>query len=534
MEKIYYNGSIITMEETPVEPEAVLVSDGRIAKVGTLDAVTKTAGGRVDMIDLNGKTLMPSFIDGHSHITMAIQMSGTADLSECNSCGEIVEVLKRYIERKQLTKDDFVFGMGYDHNFFPEEQHPDKRWLNKVSMDIPIYVSHVSGHMGCANDAMLRKAGIDENTQQPQGGMIGRIEGSKEPNGYLEEAGMMAVQMILANEVKIDLDKAFKDTETLYLSNGITTVQDGASAEQTVKMLIGITSKQEIGIDIISYPMLMNDGEEIFHKYPEYKNQYYNHLKLGGWKAILDGSPQGCTAWLSQPYKDRGDYCGYPWNKEEDVKKWMKTAVDSNQQILVHCNGDAAGDQFIRNYKEAYEQSSNADKDKLRPVMIHCQTVRDDQLDSMRELNMIPSVFVSHVYYWGDVHIKNLGLERGRRVSPCKSAFDRGLRVNFHQDTPVVKPKMLHSVWCAVKRETRLGKIIGEEQRCSVYDALKAITINPAYCYYEENEKGSIREGKLADLVILSKNPLKAEIDEIKDIQVLETIKEGRSVFIKK
>lgn len=113
-------------------------------------------------------------------------------------------------------------------------------------------------------------------------------------------------------------------------------------------------------------------------------------------------------------------------------------------------------------------------------------------------------------------------------MSPCKSAFDRGLRVNFHQDTPVVKPKMLHSVWCAVKRETRLGKIIGEEQRCSVYDALKAITINP-----EENEKGSIREGKLADLVILNKNPLKAEVDEIKDIQVLETIKEGRSVFIK-
>src|SRR5699024_11836687 len=138
----------------------------------------------------------------------------------------------------------------------------------------------------------------------------------------------------------------------------------------------------------------------------------------------------------------------------------------------------------------------------LRPTMIHCQTVRNDQLDRMAELDMLPSIFVAHTYYWGDVHLKNLGEERGRRISPAKSAFDRGLIVNFHQDSPVVKPLMLYTVWCAVNRITRNGVLIGPKERVSVYEALKAVTINAAYAYFEEDIKGTLEEGKLENLVI--------------------------------
>ncbi|MYL61108.1 amidohydrolase family protein, partial [Virgibacillus halodenitrificans] len=200
-------------------------------------------------------------------------------------------------------------------------------------------------------------------------------------------------------------------------------------------------------------------------------------------------------------------------------------------QLLTHSNGDAASDQLLQNYEAALEESDNPNKANLRPVMIHCQTVRNDQLDKMAELAMIPSIFIPHTYYWGDVHLKNLGHERGSRISPAKSAFDRGLVVNFHQDPPVVQPDMLETIWCAVNRITRKGVHIGPEECVSVYDAIRAVTINAAYAYFEEDQKGSIKEGKLADFVVLDQNPFKVDPIKIKDLQVLETIKEGESIY---
>ncbi|PJH58641.1 amidohydrolase, partial [Salmonella enterica subsp. enterica serovar Typhimurium] len=192
---------------------------------------------------------------------------------------------------------------------------------------------------------------------------------------------------------------------------------------------------------------------------------------------------------------------------------------------LVHCNGDAASDQLLNMYSEALEESGNPNKGNLRPTMIHCQTIRNDQLDQMAELDMLPSIFVAHTYYWGDVHLKNLGEERGSRISPAKSALDRGLCFNLHQDSPVVKPLMLHTIWAAVNRITRNGVAIGPKERIGVYDALKAVTINAAYEYFEEDLKGTIEKGKLADLVVLDKNPLEVDPMAIKDIQVVRILK---------
>ena len=163
--------------------------------------------------------------------------------------------------------------------------------------------------------------------------------------------------------------------------------------------------------------------------------------------------------------------------------------------------------------------------------MIHCQTARDEQLDIMAKINMIASIFVGHVFYWGDVHVRNMGEERGSRVSPVASAVKRGISVNFHQDTPVTLPKMFHSVWTAVNRKTRSGRVIAPEQRVDVYEALKAVTINAAYEYFEEDKKGSLKAGKCADMIICDRNPLKAAPDDIKDIVVLETIKDGVTLY---
>lgn len=535
MRQMYYGGDIITMLGEEDYVEAVLVDDGRIIETGSEEEVLELAGkeGEFEKINLNGKTLMPAFIDPHSHISVVAQTAFMADLSETKDFEDIQNVLKKYIKDKNLSEKDSLIGFGYDHNFLTEEAHPTKEVLDEVSETNPIFILHASAHMGVVNSAALELAEINEQTKDPAGGVVGREEDGSEPNGYLEEAAMDLIQGPVFANIKMDFNELIVEAQNEYLENGITTAQDGASTPDIVQLLEGLANEDLLDLDVISYPLLSADGQNTLKKHPEIANKYKNRLKIGGYKLLLDGSPQGKSAWLTEPYEGEETYRGYPSYEDEEVKKYIETALEDNQQLLVHCNGDAAADQLLNLYSEALAESDNENKNNLRPTMIHCQTVRNDQLDRMAEINMLPSIFVAHTYYWGDVHLKNLGEERGRRISPAKSAFDRGLIVNFHQDSPVVKPLMLHTVWCAVNRITRNGVSIGPEERVSVYDALKAVTINAAYAYFEEDIKGTLEKGKLADLVILDENPLKVDPYAIKDIQVLETIKEGVTLYEK-
>lgn len=536
MEKLFFNGKILTMNEASGNdavsnaPDAVLVKDGIIKAVGSLEYVLIKAGKNIEKIDLDGRCLMPSFIDSHGHFAMNGQMSLCADLSGCESFDDIKEKLREYIEENKISDKNAVIGFGYDHNFLKEQAQPDKRVLDQVSTEIPIMALHVSGHLACANSAALNLAEIDENTPDPSGGVIGRIEGGTEPSGYLEEGGMLCIQKALAKRIKISIPKIMSRMQEVYVQNGVTTVQDGATSAMDMKLLKMMSALGRLKVDVVSYPVISMDGEELIKKNKKILRKYRRHLKIGGYKLILDGSPQGRSAWMSEPYLGGEEgYCGYPWQPDEDVNRFVKQAVSEGQQILVHCNGDAASEQFLNAYEKAVDETGV--EEDLRPVMIHCQTVRNDQLDRMAQIPMIASIFVGHVWYWGDIHMKNFGPERGNHISPVKDALDRGIVVNFHQDAPVTKPNMLHSVWCAVNRISRMGNVIGEDQKISVYDALKAVTINAAYEYFEEDEKGSISEGKRADLVILDKSPLEVDPIEIRDIKVVETIKDGKSVY---
>ena len=536
MDQIFYNGKIITMEHNNAEkelvcmPEAVLVRDDLIYKVGSLDKIEKIAEKNATWHNLDGRCLMPSFIDAHSHIVMTGQMAMLADLSDCCSFADVVDVLADYAESNHCTKEHVVIGYGYDHNFLKEGTHPDKFVLDKVSSEIPILIIHISAHLACANSAALALAGIDFDTPDPDGGLIGRIGMSNEPSGYIEESGLQLLQSVLLPRVKTDFLQLQQKMQDIYIKNGITTVQDGASTENDINILRGLNSKGKLKIDVVAYPVMDSNNVDLVKKYKTSNGDYTGRLRIGGYKIVLDGSPQGRTAWMSKPYVNgEPEYCGYPWMKNELVDNLVKKAVSARKQILAHCNGDAASEQFISAYEKAVDKISN--KEDLRPVMIHCQTVRNDQLERMSRLKMIASMFVGHVWYWGDIHMRNFGPERGKHISPVRDAIDKGVVVSFHQDTPVTKPDMLHSVWCAVNRISRSGKIIGEEQSVEVYDALKAITINAAYQYFEEKTKGSIKEGKIADVVILSHSPLEIDQKEIRNIKVLETIKEGETIY---
>ena len=387
-----------------------------------------------------------------------------------------------------------------------------------------------------ANSLMLKMANVNEETPEIEGGVIARYPGTKEPTGYLEENALLSLgdRSVLSGEE--DGEDLLVKVQDVYAANGITTVQDGGTSGAGLAMMRRAGKAGKLKLDIVTYPsplktMTPEGLDGVMAENQDIVGVYQDHVKIGGYKILLDGSPQGKSAWMSKPYEDSGDYCGYPWLQDEQVHACIKRALVDNQQLLTHCNGDAASQQLLDIYEKELAASDNPNKNNLRPVMIHCQTVRDDQLDRMAALQMIPSIFVAHTWYWGDVHLKNFGDERGRRVSPVKSALDRGLIYNFHTDTPIVRPKLLHSVWAAVNRITRGGVNIGPEQCVGVYDALKGITINSAYAYFEEDTKGSIKAGKRADLVILDRNPLKVDKMEIRDIQVLETIKDGETIY---
>lgn len=533
MERLFYNGKIITMVEDrdcgdkPVE--AVLVRDGKIAAAGDMEKLRQMTQAECIETDLEGKCLMPAFIDAHSHMVMNGQMALCADLTECTSFQGIIDTLKNFLEGKKEKYAPLV-GYGYDHNFLKEQCHPDREILDKVSVEIPILILHVSGHLACANTAALQMAGITADTPDPEGGVIGRKPDGREPSGYLEEAAMMLIQKAAAGQIKYDLAAMIRGMQQIYIENGITTVQDGASTMQDILVLDQMNKGQQLQVDVVAYPLLTAEGKKIREQFAHLAGSGSGHLKIGGYKLILDGSPQGRSAWMSEPYLGGEEgYCGYPWLSDEEAETYIRTAVEDGQQLLVHCNGDAASGQFLRLYEKVLKETGSTED--LRPVMIHCQTVRNDQLDKMAELNMIASVFVGHVWYWGDIHLKNFGSARGNHISPVKDALNRDVMVNFHQDTPVTKPNMLHSVWCAVNRISRSGAVIGADQKISVYEALKAVTVNAAYEYYEEDFKGSIEAGKRADLVILDQSPLEVDLMEIKNIQVMATIKDGVVIY---
>lgn len=526
MERIYFGGNIVTMRADGDSAEAVLTKNGRIKAVGALEEIRALADGSVEYFDLDGRTMLPAFIDSHSHLSMLALNLAKADLSQARNFDDIVEILTEFREKNRLFNGEYIQGFGYDQNRLAEGRHPDKFVLDKVSRENPIYISHISLHMGVANSLALEQAGITPEIQMsPE--LIGRLPDG-ELSGYVAEMGMAAIYMQIAR-LPLDLPTLYEKAQDVYLKNGICTVQDGALGREQFLQLKNLADREILKIDTVAYLMQPDSGHETVQEYKFLLNRYENHLKIGGYKLVLDGSPQGKTAWLSEPYADGTN--GAEWMTDEQVEFFTKQAVDDGVQLLVHCNGDAASEQYLKSYEKAIRLSDNPDKLKLRPVMIHSQTVRRDQLKRFKAIGMAPSFFVAHVYYWGDVHFKNLGEKRANNISPVGWAQELSLPYTFHQDTPVLLPDMLKTVQIAAERRTQEGLLLGENHRTKVYNALEAVTKNVAYQYGEELEKGSIETGKYADFVILDRNPLSVPIEDISKINVTETIFRDKTLY---
>ncbi|HIV87876.1 MAG TPA: amidohydrolase [Candidatus Pygmaiobacter gallistercoris] len=522
---IFYGGPIVTME-TEEMPEAVLVRKGRILFVGSLSQARALAEDAA-CIDLAGRALLPAFIDPHSHITALAQTLRLVDLHSATSFAQIQQLIREFSVRFAPAPGDWICGFGYDHNFLAEKRHPDRALLDAVCPETPLLIAHSSGHMGVANSAALHALGIGPQTPDPEGGRIGREADGKTPNGYLEETAFTA------NSAKIpapSLDQQLKgicQAQQIYFSHGITTIQEGLARADSWQLLKTAADRGLLQGDVVCY-LDLQQCRALAQRDVAWR-EYRQHLRIGGYKIFLDGSPQGRTAWLSEPYLgDDPNYRGYPTHSDAAVEQFMIQALEDQTQIIVHCNGDAAAQQMIDAYAAALKKTGLPG---VRPVMIHAQILRRDQLEQMQKLGIFASFFVAHTWHWGDIHLANLGWERGSRISPAGSALRAGVCYTFHQDSPVLMPDMIDTLFCAVNRVTQSGVPLAVEERLCVRDALRGITCNAAAQYFEEADKGSITAGKRADLIILSENPLAVPPDQLRRLQVEQTFKDGVSVW---
>ncbi len=514
MEKIFFGGNIYTMKNENDKVEAVLVKDGQIIYAGKLNKAKELSSPEAKLISLNGKTMLPSFIDPHSHISHFASGLSKVQLAGTKSLEELAQRLREYISTHDIKEGDWVIGIGYDHNNYPNAEYPTAKILDEVSAEIPIAVSHASGHMGAVNSKLLSMFKINNDTKNPEGGVYVR-DNKGNISGYMEETAFInIVKQAPAISIEEHL-KLMKHAESIYASYGITTAQDILGTKESIEFYLNC----KLDLDVVAYLDVRNS--DLMSEYAEYTADYKEKFRIGGYKLFLDGSPQGKTAWMSKPYEGEKSYSGYPIFNDEQVKEYVNMALSQNKQLLVHCNGDNAAEQFI----SAYDKHND-----MRNVMIHAQFLRVDQIDRMKAAGIMPSYFVAHTYFWGDTHIKNTG-DRAYKISPLCSSLKRGVIFTLHQDTPVLPPDMLKTIWCAVNRITSAGVKLGEEECVSVYEAIKAVTFNSAYQYFEEDKKGSIEVGKLANFVVLSENPFEIDTILIDKIKVLATYKDGNLIY---
>lgn len=527
---LYYNGTVLTMDRQNPRAEALLTENGRILGVGDLHTLSHSGG---TPFDLEGATLIPGFVDGHSHMMgQGLEALRDCDLMGCESFDELLARLRAFRAERGLTHGEPFLGKGYDPAIMREGRHPDAALLDSLGFDNPIGCIHQSGHIGVYNTAAMKMAGVlSEDYREPDGGVAGRDSEGK-LTGYFEETARRPFGRLFVSADSVgDMEKGILLAQDMYIKQGYTTVQDGSNGEGAqIDAFARLADAGKLRVDAVVYLSAYLNRAQMRREILERRGRdYRGRLKIGGVKMFLDGSPQARTAWLSRPYEGEAEYCGYPRLTDEQTADRMRLALSEGWQVMAHCNGDAASEQFLTTFERLREEMGLVGRD-LRPVMIHAQTVRYDQLDRMAKVGMMASFFVDHCYFWGDTHIRNLG-ERAQRISPAGRALALGIPFSFHQDCPVTRPDMIRSVHNAVNRVTRNGVVIGCENRLDPYEALIAATRGGAYTYFEENAKGILRPGALADLAVLDHDPTAVAPEEIRKISVRYTIKEDQVIY---
>ncbi len=534
----FINGHVLTLNEANDTAQAVLLEREKIVAIGTTKEISALIQAHperkhVRVHDLAGNTLMPGFIDAHSHFPASGVYEFAADLNAppIGNIGSIEELLSVLRKREAQLKDahDWLFGFGYDDTQMVDGRHPLKEELDRVSSERPIFILHVSGHIGVANSAALQRLGVDKNTRPPDGGQYQKnAEG--ELTGLILENAIFAFQDKATDFSLPEIVQIVKAASNEYASQGVTMAQNGAADWRNISGLKWAAKLGAIKQRLILWP---RHGALTPDKLTSLKQDNSDKYEIGAIKLVADGSIQGYTAYLKQPYHtvpdEYGDeFAGHPLMSRETLAALVTDYFKQRQQLAIHGNGDAAIDDILYAVEQAQTAYPRADP---RVVLIHAQMASKKQLEKMKKLGVTPSFFSAHTYYWADRH-RNifLGPERVMQISPANSASKLDLPFTIHLDSPVVPMQSMRLLWSAVQRESSAGQSIGRTERISREQALKAVTIDAAYQVFREHELGSIEVGKLADLVVLDADPSNDDTDLL-NTKVLSTFVGGVLIY---
>ncbi|MFO1151622.1 MAG: amidohydrolase [Alsobacter sp.] len=539
-DRIWSGGAILTMNDGAPRAEALAEKDGKIVAVGSLSEVMSLKGPRTEVIDLAGRAMLPGFFDAHGHVFGGGLQALSANLlappdGKVESIAALQQTLRDWIaaNKDKVEKFGLVIGFGWDPSTLKEQRAPTRQDLDAVSTEYPVYAIHQSAHLGAANSKALALVGYDKDTKDPEGGVI-RREPDGAPNGVLEEtAHAMAVMKLLSRVGPAGAKEMARAGAEMWASFGYTTVQEGAATPVTAEAMRQLARDGGFKVDVAVYPLVAVDKDYV---QKSFTGSYDNRFRVAGGKLVIDGSPQGFTAWRDRPYyAPVGDYppayVGYNSTTPPETAAFVDWAYTGKIPLLVHSNGEAASDSLIAATDLAVRKHGPLD-DSRRITLIHGQFLREDQLDAVRRLRIFPSLFPMHTFYWGDWHRDHtVGPELADNISPTGWAVKRGMIFATHHDAPVAFPDSMRVLSATVTRRSRSGDIIGPAQRVDVMTALKAMTIWPAWQQFEGASKGSLEVGKLADLVILSRDPTAVDPETLADIKVVETIKDGAGIY---
>lgn len=535
---IYLGGPIVTIDDDAPRAEAVAVTDGTIVAVGSLADVMALQGETTKVFDLDGRAMLPGFVDSHGHAVMGGLQALSANLlaapdGEVTDIASLQDTLRDWMaDNAETVKDvNLIVGFGYDQSQLKELRHPTRDELDAVATEVPIIIVHQSGHFGVANSEALELTNVVASTADPAGGII-RRQADGAPNGVLEENAFFMVLTTLLGDLGEKGLRAFTYAgPELWARFGYTTAQEGRAAPPIVEVMKAVAAEDGFKIDVVVYPDVLVDRDYIA---ANVSDTYDNRMRVGGAKLTIDGSPQGFTAWRDRPYfnpvgKYAPGYLGYPAASNEQVIDAIDWAFRNNIQIMTHSNGEAASDLLLAAIDAATVAHGPADR---RPVLIHGQFLREDQVDDMKRLSVFPSLFPMHTFYWGDWHRDHtVGPVHADNISPTGWLRQRDMIFGTHHDAPVAFPDSMRVLDATVTRRTRSGDILGPTQRVNVDTALKAMTLWPAWQHFESDTKGSIEVGKLADFVILSDDPTAVDPETLDTLKVLVTIKEGTVIY---
>ena len=551
---LYSGGDILTMRGDAAEyAESLAVRNGTILFIGPASDVKKHVGPATKTVDLAGKTLLPGFIDTHGHMVYFGKNLVDANLFGVTGIPDLVERMKKQVKR--TPADGWIVGFGYQARGMKEGRPPTVEELDTISADRPVMIVDSSGHLGAGNSAVFRVAGISADSPDPKGGSFARKANGKALLGPMEETALNAVRSKRPPFTGQLADDAITGAANVWASHGHTTAMEAGLGlgNDDIGIVVNAIDKRLLPIDLYVAAKDSNvddtvaaaynvasqynpkpDGtrEKLLADRPDLDKRYVNRVRLGGIKFWLDGSID--TAWFTQPYATNppgksGSFSGYRQIPDDVLDAAFDTYWPTNLQIHMHMNGDAAADQALAAIAKAVKKHGMRDH---RPVFVHASYLRPEQIEKVKSYGAVPSFLTASVVPGGDGVLKLWGNDRAAVALPARTFLRMGLPFTFSHDAPVSPvPSILALVDAGVNRTAASGVVVGADERVPPYAALRAVTAMAAYQLKEEETKGTLEVGKLADLVILEKNPLKVDPLTIKDIRVLQTIKEGRTVY---